>query len=80
MDAVRYVPRYISGQPKSDPEFYTKDSYWEGVTDSVLIVELKNNELAKKIVMESLRRKIPVRAENPEILRQIDQFITGAAS
>lgn len=79
MEKIRYVPRYISGQLKSDPNFYLKDSYWEGVTHSVLIATLKNNDLAKKIVIESLRRKIPVDAESPELLAELDQLITGAA-
>lgn len=80
MGATRYVPRYISGQPKSDPDFYRKDSYWEGVTDSILLVRLKDNELAKLVVLESLRRKVPIHAESPEILAELDQFLTGAAT
>ena len=78
---VQYTPRYISGRPhESDPEFYLKDEYWDGVTDSVLIVKLEYNDLASKIVQESLRRKIPVKAETPEIMESLDRMITGAAT
>ncbi len=81
MDALCYTPRYISGRAhESDPEFYLKDQYWDGVTISVLVVKLEYGSLAGKIVLESLRRKIPVTAETSEIQQSVDQFITGAAS
>jgi hypothetical protein len=77
----RGTPLYISGLPHVlDPEFYLRDKYWNGITHSVLIVELKYNELAQKIVDESIRRGIQVVGRTPAIQQEIHEHLKSKSA
>jgi len=74
MDDTRYCPRFISGRPHEDPEFYRQDQYWAGISHAIVVVTLEHNELAQKIVAEAIKREIPVQGNNSEIQKELDEF------
>ena len=80
MDDTRYCPRFISGRPHEDPEFYRKDSYWDGISHAIVVVSLEHNELAQKIVEESQKRGIEVKGNTPEIQKELDELIKNKSA